>query len=193
MTWHHINITFNSYNVELLLSFLGKMLVLVVAERSSSPVPPPPTPPTPPPPPPYRPSSQQLQQQWANRCLRECPLRCPSCQNHPRPWRPQCQLFPWRLHSPHHHHPLASSPISFPYTSLPFTREIQSYKAAAAKEKKIFKKKKQESKCTQPQSILRLHQNIKVWGSDENTKRGRDEQTMLLPMGVCKSVNKGFL
>lgn len=25
----------------------------------------------------------------------------------------------------------------------------------------------------------------------KNTKRGRDEQTLLLPLGVCKSVNKG--
>lgn len=70
------------------------------------------------PPPPSTLSSQQLQQQWANRCLRECPLRCPSCQNHPRPWRPQRQLFPGRLRSPHHH------PVPFPPHLLPFTREM---------------------------------------------------------------------
>lgn len=103
--------TFNSYNGELLLSVAGKVLVLVlvVPECSSS---------SPQPPPPSTLSSQQLQQQWANRCLRECPLRCPSCQNHPRPWRPQRQLFPGRLRSPHHH------PVPFPPHLLPFTREM---------------------------------------------------------------------
>lgn len=114
--WHNTTLiwfmTFNSYNFELLLSVLSKMLVLVlvVAECSSSPAPPPLLL--------IHPSSQQLQQQWANRCLRECPLRCPSCQNHPRPWRPQRQLFPGRLHSPHHH------PVLFPPHLLPFTREM---------------------------------------------------------------------
>lgn len=54
------------------------------------------------------------------------------------------------------------------------------------------KKEERNQNATHSQSILRLHQNVKVKGSDENTKRGRDEQTMLLPMGVCKSVNKSF-
>lgn len=56
-----------------------------------------------------------------------------------------------------------------------------------------FEKQGRNQNTTHPQSILRLHQNVKVEGSDENTKRGRDEQTMLLPVGVCDAVNKGFL
>jgi len=47
------------------------------------------------------------------------------------------------------------------------------------------------SKChTSPKHLYNLQQNVKVQASDGSAKRGRDEQTMLLPLGVCNSVNK---
>lgn len=65
-----------SFNTLVWSSICRKLLpVLVVAERSTSPTPPHPHPPL---------SSHHLQQQqWANRCLRKCPLLWPSCQNPP--------------------------------------------------------------------------------------------------------------
>lgn len=53
-----------------------------------------------------------------------------------------------------------------------------------------------------PKSIVASHRNgkkktqkktLQPRKSDENAKRGRDGQTMLLPVGVSKAVNKGFL
>lgn len=50
-----------------------------------------------------------------------------------------------------------------------------------------------KSKCHASPKHFKIRTNVEVKGSDEKTKRGRDEQTMLLPLGVGKSVNKGFL
>lgn len=73
-------------------------------------------------------------------------------------------------------------------------QSTQAKRHISKKKVTTFKKNKEGNQnTTHPQSILRLHQNVKVEGSNENTKRGRDEQTMLLPMGVSKAVNKGFL
>lgn len=72
-------------------------------------------------------------------------------------------------------------------------QSIQAKKKHITKTVGMFEKQGRNQNTTHPQSILRLHQNVKVEGSDENTKRGRDEQTMLLPVGVCEAVNKGFL
>lgn len=51
-----------------------------------------------------------------------------------------------------------------------------------------------------PKSIVASHRKgkkkkktLQPRKSDENAKRGRDGQTMLLPVGVSKAVNKGFL
>ncbi len=57
-----------------------------------------------------------------------------------------------------------------------------------------FKKKGKEIQMPHiPEASYDFTKTSKSRGSDENTKRGREEQTMHLPLGVCKSVNKGFL
>lgn len=131
-----------------------------VAECSSSPTTPTAT--TSPPHPTPHLSSQQLQQQWANRCLRECPLRWPSCQNHPQPWRPLRQHFPGRLHSSYLYPvsplpPLSSFVNRGRYAvmySVLWNGAANKYKTTTTKRRKLQKEKKserggkkQQSKC----------------------------------------------
>lgn len=147
--------TFNSHNVELLLSVLGKMLVLVVAECSSSPGPPPIHPAS-------SSSSSEQTDVWESA---HSAGRAAKTTRGPGGLSAKSFQGGFSLRTTIQY---PSLPTSFP--SLPFTREIYSMQcglkqSTTCKKNTLTKKsecsKKWNQNATHPQSILKLNQTLK--------------------------------